>query len=180
MKCELCKKNSATIHIQEIINGQKKSLHICPECAAKKTDENPVLQGINLAEMLYNLSDQISDKEDQVVENQQDDNDSKSATAKLTCENCNWDTGKFRKTGRLGCEDCYGTFKEILSSALKNMHRGMLHMGKHPGIHENKEGEQVMLEIMTLQKKLDDHIGKEEYEKAAEIRDKISDLKGKL
>ena len=28
MLCEICQKNEATIHIQEIVGGQKKSLHL--------------------------------------------------------------------------------------------------------------------------------------------------------
>ncbi len=59
MICEICNKNPATIHIQEIINGQKKVLHICADCASKKSTENPLLQGFNVAEMLYNLSGQF-------------------------------------------------------------------------------------------------------------------------
>ncbi|MFN3551429.1 MAG: hypothetical protein ACK4WJ_06450, partial [Endomicrobiia bacterium] len=34
MICDICKKNNATIFITEIINNEKKELHLCYECAA--------------------------------------------------------------------------------------------------------------------------------------------------
>lgn len=180
MKCEICHCNVATIHIQEIINGKKKSLHICPECAAKKSEDNPVLQGINLAEMLYNLSDQINDPEDPaapiLAESVTEGHDT---GAKIVCEKCGWTTSNFRKTGRLGCAECYKTFETVLKSALKTMHRGTLHIGKHPEIHENDEANKIMMEIINLQKDLEDYVQREEYEKAAEVRDRINELKHK-
>ena len=36
MLCQICKANPATIHIQEIVNGQTNTLHICAECAKKR------------------------------------------------------------------------------------------------------------------------------------------------
>ena len=35
MLCEKCKKNSATIFYQQIVNGEKQEFHLCEECAAK-------------------------------------------------------------------------------------------------------------------------------------------------
>ena len=57
MLCEICKKNEATIHIQEIIGGQKKSMHLCSSCAAaKQQGEGLDLGPFNLAGLLYKLS----------------------------------------------------------------------------------------------------------------------------
>jgi protein arginine kinase activator len=64
--------------------------------------------------------------------------------------------------------------------ALENMHRGKLHVGKKPGADVSDESPRLMLEVMNLQKELDELVQREEYEKAAEIRDKINDLKKKL
>ena len=41
MLCQICKANPATIHIQEIVNGQTNTLHICPECAKKLLSPGP-------------------------------------------------------------------------------------------------------------------------------------------
>jgi protein-arginine kinase activator protein McsA len=98
----------------------------------------------------------------------------------LVCPKCGWDSVKFRKTGRLGCSGCYSTFGEILSSALSNMHRGRLHIGKIPGsegLTRGAEGGKSMMELLRLQKELENLVKNEEYEEAARVRDRISALK---
>ncbi len=171
MICEICNKNPATIHIQEIVNGEKKVLHICAECAAKKSSDDPMLQGFNVAEMLYNLSGQFGlpfSPEPQKPSNHE---------VELECPVCHWTSEDLKKNGKLGCEECYNVFKGVIASALKTMHRGTLHVGKTPGeTPENSTG-QAMLEIMNLQKELDELVQREEYEKAAVIRDQINKLK---
>lgn len=175
MICSICKKNPATIHIQEIINGEKKSMHICAECAAQKSKNDPAFQGINLAEMLYNLSGQIELPDPNNTEEDKTEENRPQVT--LTCSSCGWDTNKFRKTGRMGCANCYNTFMEILSPALKNMHKGTMHVGKRPGGGAGAETAALMMEIMGLQKELEELVQREEYEKAAVLRDKINELK---
>ena len=60
MLCEICKKNPATIHIQELIAGSKKSLHICVKCAEKKANIPLHFDGdFDFTEMLYNLTEQL-------------------------------------------------------------------------------------------------------------------------
>ncbi len=178
MFCEICKKNQATIHIQEIVNTQKKVLHICAECAAKKTQDDPALKGFNLAEMLYNLSGQLELPFGSLEDpSELDAEDSKVV---LVCAICGWDSVKFRRTGRMGCGNCYSVFKEILDTALKNMHRGSLHVGKKPGGGVSNESSLGIMEVMSLQKELDELVQREEYEKAAVVRDKINELKSKV
>ena len=129
MLCQICNKNPATIHVQEIINGEKKVFHLCAECAAKKAETEPILQSFNLAEMLYNFAS----------ENAQENTDGAEEpvpVASVKCAACGWDTERFRKTGRLGCPDCYLVFSEVLSGVLENMHRGCTHLGKVPRNHE--------------------------------------------
>lgn len=178
MLCKICNKNQATIHIQEIVNGEKKVLHICPECAAKKAKDDPALQGFNIAEMLYNLSSQINAAETGAGEEERDDSDPQEPA--LSCQGCGWTSKDFRKSGRLGCPECYETFKDFIYPALGNMHRGAIHVGKRPGQQPgSSEPGKNLMEIMRLQKQLEEHIRREEYENAALIRDKISELKNK-
>ena len=55
----------------------------------------------------------------------------KGAPAKK-CSVCGFSQADFKKTGRLGCSECYGTFAEGLGSLLKAMHKGTEHVGKLP------------------------------------------------
>ena len=178
MLCKICNKNPATIHIQEIVNGEKKTLHICAECAAKKSKEDPVLQGFNLAEMLYSLSGQMGAGASDKPEPLKTGDELTGQQPQMVCPKCGWDSEKFRKTGRLGCAGCYDVFSEIISPALSNMHRGVLHVGKVPGLDGSSDGaSRRAMEIMKLQRELEECVRREEFERAAEIRDRVNALR---
>lgn len=178
MLCALCNKNEATIHIQEIASGSKKTLHICNECAAKKAMDNPALEmsGFKLAEMLYNLTEKLKKSGAQLATNKDGESDKSS----LTCPACGWDTQGLRNTGRLGCAHCYETFSEIIDNALGNMHQGKVHLGKKPGEVIDSASSQLLLQVMSLQKDLEVHVSREDYESAAAVRDQINKLKRKI
>jgi len=137
-----------------------------------------MLQGFNVAEMLYNLSGQLGLPGAAPV---QDENASTHSETELTCPECGWQSADFRRTGRMGCPECYHVFDKVLQSALKNMHRGTMHVGKTPA---GKEGSNDLtkktVELMALQKELEELVRQEEYEKAAVVRDKINQLKKEL
>ena len=174
MKCDVCHENEATIHIQEILNGKKKNLNICATCASEKNLADSAIEGFNLSEILYNISSQmIGDSPS--LEDHSTDHIHESHPS-VVCDKCGWDTSKFRETGRLGCAECYSVFEPLLRMAIKNMHKGNIHIGKHPKSFESSNAELAMT-LMSLQKELEQHVVKEEYEEAAKIRDKINDLK---
>lgn len=177
MLCENCKQKEAKVHIQEIINGERKNLHICEECALKKGISPASPQGINIAEMLYKLS---ANKDFRIPFNGDlfPGMDLREGFAQrlLVCPSCKWDTGKFQKTGKLGCENCYNVFSETLSETLSMIHKSKLHIGKRPD-ENSTESSIIMLDLLTLQQRLEEHVKKEEFEAAAEIRDKINELK---
>jgi len=175
MICDICHQNEATIHIQEIIENQKKTVNICQGCAAKKASAENILDGLNLAKFFYNISSQTAPTK-------KDGKDNELFNSLPTCDKCGWNGAKFSETGRLGCAECYNTFKKVLIPALKNMHKGSMHVGKKPSsssYEANKENGAVLLRIMELQKQLEEYILREEFEKAAGLRDKINNLKKK-
>jgi protein arginine kinase activator len=78
----------------------------------------------------------------------------------------------------MGCPVCYTTFKDVLESALKNMHKGTRHIGKAPaGIRERLDLSQKLEEF---EESLREAIALENFEDAAILRDQIKDLKVKL
>ena len=176
MLCDICKKNPATIHIQEIVNGQKRSLHICASCAASKISGDSTPDEFNLADMLYNISDEFSSH----FEYENKMNNEAEPKPAVTCPKCGWDLNRLRQTGRLGCEECYAAFREMLLSALETMHKGTVHVGKKPGVKTDTEISLISLKIMNLQHEMEEYIRREEYEKAAVARDEIKQLKEQL
>ena len=183
MLCNICGKNPATIHIQEIIGSEKKILHLCQECAEKRAQEDgDSLKEFNLADILFQISNQISAQVNEGTEPADF-----SETGKVVCPSCGWSSEKFQKSGKMGCPDCYQTFHEILDHAIDAMHRGSSHTGKHPvpfgGDPAGRPKPSVSLihmSIKHLQTELEEAVAAEKYEEAAIIRDKITDLKKEL
>jgi protein arginine kinase activator len=183
MICEICNKKEAIVHIQEIVNGQKKTVHMCQDCATSKGLDAIGMQGINIAEILYNLSTKSNipnfNKNFPDITGKQIENKSKKPVKVSICSNCKWDSDKFQKTGRLGCEKCYEAFSNIIAKTISNIHKGNLHVGKRPG-ENTSETSLLMMDILNLQKDLEEYVLKEEFEKAAKVRDEINNLKNKL
>ena len=87
------------------------------------------------------------------------------------CLACGFGQSDFKKTGRLGCAACYQTFAEGLGPLLKGMHKGVAHVGKVPSrLAMTLERESRMKD---LQRELRQAVTDENYESAAQLRDRI-------
>ena len=185
MLCQNCHKNEATIHIQQIVNGHIKSIHLCEECAAKKNGgDDP--EEFNLAEVLFDIAGKVANAAASSAQKKDADDDPDSGTEPdVVCPKCGWTLSRFRKTAYLGCPDCYKVFSVLVDGILKNMHRGVQHLGKIPlsaGREKCKSHELLLLkrEIDRLQGELEEKIRREEYESAAVLRDRIRELERKI
>ena len=99
-----------------------------------------------------------------------------STAVPLKCSRCGFSQADFKKSGRLGCPECYRTFAEGLSGLLKTMHKGVRHVGKAPeALRQTREN---VDRLKTLQKKLAKAVEEENYEAAATLRDEIKNLSG--
>ena len=162
MICQICKKNPSNIVFTIIINNEKKDMHFCNKCAEEKGVSNALggipflLGGIILGiaeekikEMIYN---EIPQKE-------------------TVCSGCGLTYKKFRTSGLLGCELCYNTFDEDLKIILRRIHGNNRHFTS-----KIKSSLSNINNISELKEELNEAIKKEEFEKAAEIRDKIKSI----
>ncbi len=180
MLCHICHQNPATIHIQEFINGEKKTLHICAKCAAAKASGDSALNPFNLAELIYNISEKIQIPGLEPISDETDEEEVELDASKIVCKTCGWTIEKMRQSGgRLGCADCYKAFAELLKPSLEKLHRGTMHVGKKPS-GDRSGSPQQMLEMLRLQKELQELVMREEYEMAADIRDQIKKLKEEM
>jgi protein arginine kinase activator len=159
MKCDLCRKNEATVHLTEIINGKVTKLHICESCAKKKGAE--MEDHFGLADLLAGLADfgvQFDQHE----------------VAGLKCPNCGLKFNDFKRMGRLGCSECYETFKNQLMPLLKRIHGSDQHLGRAPVKTQKRMGNKIKIE--ELKSKLQKAVQTEEFEQAARLRDEIKKL----
>ena len=76
----------------------------------------------------------------------------------------------------MGCENCYITFHNSIKDVLKNVQGNSKHIKQSPN---SKDKSNIKQNLSFLEKALQDAILKEDYESAAEFRDKIYSLKRK-
>ncbi len=159
MKCQLCGKQ-ATVHLTEIINDKMTELHLCEVCAKDKG-----IAGMGQPFGLQDLLAGLVDFGAPVVSGKK---------TVIKCGNCKMTYDDFRKIGRLGCSQCYETFKESLGPLLKKVHGSVQHLGK--GLEHDDEGFQLKKKLQNFHLKLQKAIHNEAFEEAAKLRDTIKKL----
>jgi protein arginine kinase activator len=162
MKCNLCNENEATVHLTQIVGEKMQKVDLCEACSKEKGVGDPT--GFSLADMLLGLG-ASQDLEE-------------AGGADATCAACGYTHADFKKAGRFGCARCYEAFADGLEQMLKPMHKGLRHTGKAPRGRKRSRG--LEQKIKTLEKKLDQAVASENYERAAEFRDQIKTLRNEL
>ncbi len=170
MLCEKCKKNEAKINLITVMNGQKHEIWLCENCAkdiANIPFFSPIMQNINfpfqgvLSELLTNADSNKANVDSNKVK-------------EIACSSCGLTYEEFKKTGRLGCPECYEEFKVVLEPRIKSLQAGVRHVGKMPKI-KGKELVQKR-KLKDLKEEMQKLIIDEEYERAAIVRDEIKKL----
>jgi protein arginine kinase activator len=156
MQCSICKERPATVHLTQIVGDKMQKLDLCEECAKSKGVNDPV--GFAMADIMLGLG-------------ASQELDPSAAGAELKCPRCGFSQADFKKSGRLGCVECYKTFAEGLSGLLKTMHKGTRHTGKTP--EALRQSREHVDRLKSLQKKLAKAVEDENYEGAAALRDEI-------
>lgn len=163
MQCENCKKNTATIHLTEIVDGNRCEQHLCELCAQKQG--LAVKAQMPLNELLTTLLAVQSESETGL----------EAKSEKLRCPYCGITFKQFLKNSVLGCPHDYEVFQESLLPIIEKSHAGRTsHCGKVPSNASGDTKKQV--ELLALKKKLEAAVHQEDYETAAQLRDKINQL----
>jgi len=156
MLCDICKQNVAKVHLTQIIEGKTKKVDLCEACSKAKGIDDP--KGFALADLLLGLG--AAQQMDQAA-----------PPAGLRCPTCGFTQADFKKSGRLGCADCYRAFAEGLEGVLKTMHKGTRHVGKTP--RRMRHSRELEEQIAVLQKRLEKAVVEEDFETAAMVRDEL-------
>ncbi len=161
MQCDNCKKNDATVHLTQIVDGKTLKIDLCESCAKESGVQDTA--GFSLADLLVGLGagDEI-----------------KTEGPGARCPTCGLTQADFKKTGRLGCATCWETFAAGLAPLLKAMHKGDHHIGKVP----TRAAHTLVIseKIRQLSAELEKAVHAEKYEEAAVLRDQIRELETKL
>ena len=163
MLCDICKKNVATVHLTQMVEGKTKKVDLCEACSKDKGVHDPT--GFSLADLLLGLGAA------QEIEHA-------SGGGEIKCPHCGFTQADFKKAGRLGCAECYKVFSEGLETLLKTMHKGTRHVGKVPQVY--KQSQDLADKLKSLQKKLEKAIAEEDFENAATLRDEVKVVRAQM
>jgi len=99
----------------------------------------------------------------------------KDAEVGKSCGTCGETFRDFQKSGRLGCPQCYFAFEQELGSILRRVQGSQVHVGRGP---RARSGTLTRAEnrVLELRKLLEEAVGREEFERAATLRDEIRGL----
>ncbi len=171
MLCQNCKQKNATSHIYYVRNGIVRDMYLCDSCA--KEYKSTLTYDGDIFKMLSSFLN--------------DNNGAFKETLKCDC--CGTDFDAIRKTGKVGCGNCYSVFEKQLSATIARIHGKTAHVGKKPCdtevvVEENTEVKEPKVNekeqiIAELKSKMAEAVVKEDFESAARLRDEIKALEEK-
>ena len=157
------KKNEAIIHLTEIVEGVRTEMHVCEHCAAEQGIA--VKTQIPINELLSSLLS-VQPTDDKLFG---------LSDEELSCPHCGFSLDKLREEAVLGCPHDYELFEKSLLPLIKKAHNGQTaHCGKVPSKVPRETKKQISL--LNLRKQLEAAVQSENYELAAELRDKIEHM----
>jgi protein arginine kinase activator len=155
--CDRCS-NPAVVHETLVHNGVKSELHLCAEHAVELGYLLPGEGGAALVvgSILEGQSAPVPRRVKQ-------------------CGSCGMTMQSLRDSHLVGCPQCYSNFEEELAGLVERSQEGAsTHVGRHPA---NAAGLIDRAAVRNrLARELREAIGREEYERAARIRDEMAGL----
>ncbi len=166
MKCQKCGANNANTHVKTIINGEFKEYDLCSDCAKKMGYTN----------VFSDMEDEFSNFLGSFFGNVLP-----AKTQASRCEFCGSTYPEIAKTGHVGCARCYDVFADELYPSIRRIHGNTTHCGKNSKRAEKAKAEKPAEQtkedkIKSLKAELDKAVKEQNFEHAAELRDKIKEM----
>lgn len=167
MLCQDCSQNESTVHLTQIVNNKKLVLNLCKDCAEKRGFHSP------FEHMPFPLAEFVTGMVGPKAPAASKSGAKKTSKAKK-CPSCGMTFNDFGKSGRMGCGQCYTIFHTEMTDLLRKVHGSPKHRGK--GLSGGGELMQPINEERKLRDELRKAVENEEFEKAANLRDKIKSI----
>lgn len=161
-KCRICGKR-ASMFLTQIINGQVTELCLCEDCARKRGLFDP--QTLAFSEKFF--PEAFKERVDKIVRELIEKGEQATSSPAgekdvLThCPVCAFPLDVYRRTGRLGCPDCYTVFAREFAVA--------------PAVTDEGDGGGATSRA-SLETQLREAVAREDYETAAALRDQLRQL----
>jgi protein arginine kinase activator len=157
MVCDSCNERDAVVQLTRIEGGEVKQLHLCERCAAENGVET------TSATPKHPLGDFLLAVHQQVALTSADGS---------RCVFCHTTMADFRASGRWGCARCYTTFEQGMRDLLRRVHGNSRHIGKTYRAPQSESLERAAA-LGELRERLRRAIESEQFELAADLRDRI-------
>jgi protein arginine kinase activator len=162
MKCDACGLRDALIHVRQMQKNGLQELHLCEECAQERGFIREEDSEMSVGDLLAGLLEGAASPS--------------GADAPASCPRCGLAAAEFRKRGRAGCADCYEAFSADVRRILAQMAPRPRHAGKLPReaaqpVADGESRDELAAELRAA-------VEGEDYERAAQLRDRIRDLDG--
>ncbi len=165
--CDCCS-NLAVVHETIVVEGRRSEVHLCAEHAAERGyllqgDGDSLLPaGLPLSKLLKKSA---ADPAAPAVS-------STSARTPKACSSCGMTMASLRETQLVGCAECYRALEEELAILIGRTQEGATtHAGRHP-MHAAKLIDRAAVRN-RLTRDLREAVSREEFERAARIRDEM-------
>lgn len=167
MLCQMCGQHPATTHIKTIVNGKLTQAHLCDDCAKKQGYGNLFADwGSGFGSLLSGFMGSAA-----------------PARQVTRCPGCGASFEDITRSGKIGCAECYHTFRGQLLPIIQRIHGTAQHKGKVPGSSAlrvtDPNNKIVAVEETPLEEKkrlLKQAIETQDFERAAVLRDEIKEL----
>ena len=160
MLCEVCHERDAAVTLTQIVDNAVTVLRLCERCAAERGVETTVSTPKHpLGEFLHAVHQQVP------VPNADGHR----------CAFCGTTMADFKTTGRWGCARCYSTFEQGMRELLRRVHGNSRHAGRGYRPPQGEMTEQASI-VGELRERLRRAIESEQFELAADLRDRIKVL----
>jgi protein arginine kinase activator len=161
MVCDDCHENDAVVQLTAIKDNVVVQLHLCERCAAQRGVETTVntLPKHPLGEFLNQVQQQLIT----------------TPTDGAKCSFCGSTMADFRATGRWGCARCYSQFEAGIRELLRRVHGHSRHIGRNYEAPRSESLERSAV-LSELRERLRRAIDSEQFEQAADLRDRIKGM----
>lgn len=162
MLCEDCQEREAELQLTAIIDGEMRTLDLCSRCASERGLTSSGSGTAPLADFLAQLGPETPASREGSGD---------------PCPYCGITEAEFRRTGRLGCPQCYAHFEPQLRGLLRRLHGSPQHVGKLYMSAASDAGDRIA-RLSAMRRRLQRAVETEDFELAAELRDRIHEMEG--
>ncbi|MDR1651718.1 MAG: UvrB/UvrC motif-containing protein [Synergistaceae bacterium] len=185
MLCENCGKREVEVLIKQVTDNDVRHMSLCRECAGELGFVSSPMPSITISFSIADEPPKIR-KVRRVQPKRRE-----QAFDSVECSGCGTKFAEFREDGFLGCPNCYEAFRFPLGAYLQKTQGAESHwIGSELFRDIELESDEMILaaeqikkraadeNIAKLRLELNEAVSREDYERAAEIRDMLVPLVG--